>query len=120
MQDNPASTTRREGGENGEEGKEDEIVEPIRPDIEHSARILLDDRMRYDPRRDWVASDLSAGEKGERIDENGLIGILQQKEDAERQALQASKNYTKIMNEVGAGSNAGQHTFDEDDDLDWS
>jgi hypothetical protein len=106
-------------GENGEEDEEGVAAEPLNPDLEHSARILLDDRMRYDPRRDWVATDLTAGEKGERIDEGGLIGVFQQKEDSEREALQATRNYKNMMNAVGAGTNGGQLAIN-DDDLDWS
>lgn len=117
MQDTPGPSAR---GENGEEDEDGGVAEPIRPDLEHSARILLDDRMRYDPRRDWVATDLAAGEKGERIDEGGLIGVLQQKEDSERQALQATRDYKNMMNAVGAGTNGGGPHAIDDDDLDWS
>lgn len=117
MQDSAGPSNSR--GENGEEDEEGGATEMLRPDLEHSARILLDDRMRYDPRRDWVATDLAAGEKGERIDEGGLIGVFEQKENSERQALQATRDYKNMMNAVGAGNNGGQHAID-DDDLDWS
>lgn len=63
-------------GENGEEDEEGLVVEFLNLDLEYSVCILLDDWMWYDLRCDWVVIDLIVGEKGERIDEGGLIGVF--------------------------------------------
>lgn len=50
-------------------------------------RMLKDERLRYDPRRDWSIRN-TAAQESERIDEGGTLGAL----DRQREALTTRRN----------------------------
>jgi hypothetical protein len=67
-------------------------------------RMLKDDRVRYDPRKDWSSRD-TAAQESERIDEGGTVGAL----DRQREAMTTRRNQN------------GEMLLDiNDDELDWS
>lgn len=67
-------------------------------------RMLKDERLRYDPRKDWSLRD-SAAQESERIDEGGTMGALTRQKEA----------MTTRRNE------AGETLLDiNDEELDWS
>lgn len=66
--------------------------------------MLKDDRIRYDPRKDWSLRDAAAQET-ERIDDGGTIGALAR----QREAMTTRRNA------------AGETLLDiNDEELDWS
>jgi hypothetical protein len=66
--------------------------------------MLKDDRVRYDPRKDWSTRD-TAAQESERIDEGGTVGAL----DRQREAMTTRHN------------ERGEKLIDlNDEDLDWS
>jgi hypothetical protein len=66
--------------------------------------MLKDDRIRYDPRKDWSLRD-SAAQESERIDEGGTIGAIAR----QREAMTTRRN------------EAGETLLDiNDEELDWS
>lgn len=66
--------------------------------------MLKDDRVRYDPRRDWNRRDMAAQES-EKIDEGGTVGALAQ----QREAMTTRRN------------EKGDMLLNlNDDELDWS
>lgn len=68
--------------------------------------MLKDDRMRYDPRRDWQARD-QAAQESDRVDQGGWQKALQERGSALVPTDARNADGEKIMDLV-------------DEDLDWS
>lgn len=63
---------------------------------------------------------MMGGEEGEQIDEGGLVGVLEQRQEAERQAMRAAKNLNTVLSAAREEQRGvGGSTFN-DDDLDWT
>lgn len=108
----PATTDEQEDGQDG--------TASVSAMPEHDVQALLDERMRYDPRLDWVRKQLNAGSAGERIDEGGLVGVLEERQEAEMKNARAARNMDAMLAAAVSAHGASANAGIDDDDLDWS